>query len=112
MGAGTVKILTVFTQDVIQVALIEDEQVIQTLLTHAAYPSLRIRIGVRGMVGREDDLHTFEPQTPYQSWRKTSYHGRAVQSASFALVPAASTPVVVPVEPQSQAVGLAVQPAR
>jgi hypothetical protein len=49
-GAGSVIVLAVFGQDVIQVAHIEDEQVIQTLLTHAAYPSLSMRIGVRGMV--------------------------------------------------------------
>jgi hypothetical protein len=68
-GAGSVIVLAVFGQDVIQVAHIEDEQVIQTLLTHAAYPSLSMRIGVRDMVWCEDDLHTFEPQTPYQIWR-------------------------------------------
>jgi hypothetical protein len=96
-GAGSVIVLAVFGQDVIQVAHIEDEQVIQTLLTHAAYPSLSMRIGVRGMVWCEDDLHIFEPQTPYQIWRTTSYHGHAVQSLSFALVPSATTPVVVPV---------------
>jgi hypothetical protein len=54
--------------------LIDDEEVIHTLLPYAVHPPLGIGIGVRRTIWREYDFQTLERQTPHQSWKETSRH--------------------------------------
>ena|SRR5262249_40898949 len=56
MRSGLIEILEIGTQDTMQLLLLQDEQVIEALVPHAAHKPFTNGIGSRRQVGRFQDL--------------------------------------------------------
>jgi len=56
MRPGLVEVLDIGTQDTMQLLLLQDEQVIEALVPHAAHKPFTNGIGSRRQVGRFQDL--------------------------------------------------------
>ena len=56
MGASRIEVGDIGVEDPRELLLMQDEQVIQTLPTHAPQESLTVRVGAWGMVGRLEHL--------------------------------------------------------
>ncbi len=56
MWPGSIEVLTIGMKDVVQLLLLQDEQVIETLATHTAQKPFTDRIGAFRMNGRFQDL--------------------------------------------------------
>jgi len=52
MRSGLIEVLNIGMKDTVQLLLVKDKQVIQTLSTHAAHKPFADRIGSRRLVGR------------------------------------------------------------
>jgi hypothetical protein len=54
----------------VQVTLVQDEQVVQTLTTHGAHPTLRHGVGTRRLVGSPHDFSSFAPEDDIETGRE------------------------------------------
>src|SRR5260221_14446130 len=70
MGAGRVVVMGVFGNDFPQMALVQNQQVIQTLLANRTHPSLSNCIGLGSMKGRQDAFEALRNKDGVEGYRE------------------------------------------